>query len=228
MGASLVNVLDESPLFANLSEDVRERIRNVGARSTYPPDQIIFDKEETGERIYTVINGLVKITIPDPLSERNKTLALLGPGEVLGEMAVLTDQTRSGRATPARETELFEMSAEDFRDLMLDVPLIGMNLSRILSRRLWDTDTEVQAVTFQTIPGRLASQLLRLSDKFGTSEEDGVKIEIDLTHQELADIVGTNRETVTRHLNKFKEKGIISQENGNIVIEKRNRLEGWM
>ncbi|MFB6346678.1 MAG: Crp/Fnr family transcriptional regulator [bacterium] len=223
-----MDILDQSPLFDNLSDDVKQKISEKGKKSTYPADEIIFDREDPGDNFYTVLDGLVKITIPDPLSERNKTLALLGPGEVLGEMAVLTDKSRSGRATSARETTLFELDHKEFRSLMEEVPQIGINLSRVLSKRLWDTDTEVQAVTFQTIPGRLASQLLKLMDQFGIPDSDGTKIDIKLTHQELADIVGTNRETVTRHLNKFKEKDIISQQEGNLIIKNRERLEGWM
>lgn len=223
-----MSVLDKSPLFEDLSDDVRENIMDHGSLRTYPSDEIVFDRDESGDKFYTVVDGLVKITIPDPLSERNKTLALLGPGEVLGEMAVLTEKNRSGRATPARETELFELDQETFRELMQDVPQIGINLSRILSKRLWDTDTEVQAVTFQTIPGRLASQLLRLGNQFGTTADEGMLIDIELTHQELADIVGTNRETVTRHLNKFKEKDIIATGDGKIIVKNQERLEGWM
>lgn len=220
--------LNQSPLLKNLPDDVRTKIKEKGEKSNYPSEDIIFDREDPGKKFYAVLEGLVKITIPDPVSERNKTLALLGPGEVLGEMAVLSDNTRSGRATAARRTQLFELDDTTFRSLMQEIPQLGINLSRILSKRLWNTDSEIQAVTFQTIPGRLASQLLRLSEQFGVSTSDGPKIDIELTHQELADIVGTNRETITRHLNKFKEKDIITTNDGKIVVKNQDRLEGWM
>lgn len=224
-----MTTLDESPLCSNLEPDKIHELEERGRVLEQPQGNPLFEKDEPGNDFYTILDGLVKVSVPDPLSERRKTLALLGPGDVLGEMAILTRKNRSGNATPARDTELFKIEKDDFMELFKKYPMLGLNLSRVLSRRLWDTDSEVQSTTFKTIPGRLASQLVRLAEDFGTSLEDGpLRLDIELTHEELADIVGTNRETITRHLNKFRDKEIISRDDNQIVIHDLGRLKGWM
>lgn len=220
--------LKDFPLFDGLNDEELQDLQDCGDTFTQPEGDPLFKKGESGERFYAILDGLIKITVPDPLSERNKTLALLVSGEVFGEMAILTNQNRSGKATPARDSRLFSIHEDDFLDLFQNYSQLGINLSRVLSSRLWDTDSEVQTVTFKTIPGRLASQLIRLGKEFGTEVNGDIRIDIDLTHQELADIVGTNRETITRHLNKFDEKNIIKYEDSNLIIQDWNRLEGWM
>lgn len=222
--------LKESPLCNNLDDEQVRTLEDRGEFIEQTEGTSLFEKDEPGDYFFMVLDGLVKISVPDPLSERRKTLALLGSGEVLGEMAVLTNKNRSGRATPARDSTLFRVERDDFMDLFHSYPQLGLNLSKILSQRLWDTDSEIQSTTFKTIPGRLASQLVRLGEEFGDDPDgdESIRIEIELTHQELADIVGTNRETITRHLNKFRDKDVISYDDNQILIHDWQRLKGWM
>ena len=222
--------LKQSPLCNGLSEEQVQTLHDRGEYVEQFQGDPLFDKDEPGKDFFMVLNGLIKISVPDPLSERRKTLALLGSGEALGEMAVLTNKNRSGRATPARDTRLFRLPQDDFMEMFHSYPQFGLNLSRILSQRLWDTDSDIQSTTFKTIPGRMASQLVYLAEEFGDRRdaEDSIRIEIELTHQELADIVGTNRETITRHLNKFREKDIILYDDNQIIIHDSERLKGWM
>lgn len=222
--------LKQSPLCNGLTDEQVQTLQNQGEFIEQFQGDPLFEMDEPGKDFFMVLDGLVKISVPDPLSERRKTLALLGSGEVLGEMAVLTNNNRSGRATPARDTKLFRLPREDFLEIFRTHPQLGLNLSKILSKRLWDTDSEIQSTTFKTIPGRLASQLVHLGEEFGDNpqDDDTIRIEIELTHQELADIVGTNRETITRHLNKFRDKDIISYDDNQIIIHDWQRLKGWM
>ena len=222
--------LEESPLCKDLETETVEELKQRGELLEQAKGDPLFQKDEPGNDFYTILDGLIKVSVPDPLSERRKTLALLGSGDVLGEMAILTRQNRSGNAMPARDSTLFRIEKNDFIELFENHPKLGLNLSKILSQRLWDTDSEVQFTTFKTIPGRLASQLVQLAEDFGTPSTNGddVRLDIELTHEELADIVGTNRETVTRHLNKFRDKTIISKDDNQIVIHDLDRLKGWM
>jgi CRP-like cAMP-binding protein len=217
-----------SPIFDSLSDEDLQDIQNYVETIHLDGDEILFEKGETGEVIYTILEGLIKISLPDASSGREKTIALLSEGEILGEMATLGNQDRSAQARAIRESDLIKIAEDDFRTLLNKFPDIGMNVIRILSRRLLMSDEEIQTVTFQTIPGRLAAQLLKLADQFGVETDDGTKIDIKLTHRLLADLVGTNRETITRYLNNFEEEGSILKQDQSITIQDHETLEHWM
>ncbi len=224
----MIEKLRSSPIFADLSAPALEHLQERVNRVHLEPKEVLFEKGDKGEHLYTVLEGLLKISLPDPVRGREKTVAILGEGEIVGEMATLGDQKRSGKASAIRDTILFKVSRETFLDLLREYPQIGLNVIRVLSRRLMMSDEEIQTVTFKTIPGRLAAQLLKLGESFGEPTEEGVHVQIPLTHQQLADLVGTNRETVTRHLNKFTKEGSIVIEDHEITILDRQALEEWM
>lgn len=217
--------LDEVTLFENLSSESLDRVRNQGEIWDLDDGEILFQRGESGEELYVVLEGMIQISIPDELSEKGITLALLGEGEIVGEMAVLTDRDRSAQASAMRPSRLFRLGGKEFEELTQDHPEIALNLSRVLGHRLWETDSEMQRVAFNTLKSRLASQILRMGEKFGEEVEDGTKIDFNLTHEMLADIVGTYRETITKKISNFKEKGIIGEQDGKIVITNRDRLE---
>lgn len=217
--------LDEVALFENLSEESLERVRNQGEIKELNEGDVLFRRGDSGEEMYIVLNGMVQITIPDELSDKDITLALLGEGEIVGEMAVLTDRDRSAQATVMRPSRLFRLSGEEFEELTREHPVIALNLSRVLGTRLWETDSEMQRVAFNTLKSRLASQLLRMSEKFGKDVRGGIKIDFNLTHDMLADIVGTYRETITKKISEFKGKDIIGESDDKILIKDRDRLE---
>jgi CRP/FNR family cyclic AMP-dependent transcriptional regulator len=228
MTVKTIERLRENSVFESLDPETLEHLSDLVDVVRLSPSEILFEKGDPGRHLYTVQEGLLKISVTDEASDREKTLALIGENEVVGEMAVFGDQVRSGKAIALRETELLRIPDENFMEIFSSFPEVGRNLISILCERLLMSDEEIQNVTFQTIPGRLAAQLLRLSEKFGESTENGRVISVRLTHDQLADLVGTNRETITRYLNEFEDEGSIRTEDQKIIILDRESLEEWM
>jgi CRP/FNR family transcriptional regulator len=215
----------ECELFDGLPDEAITEIEKKGEVITLGEGEVLFEKGDQGKELYVILEGMIEVTVPDPLSNKRKTLALLGKGEILGEMAILIDKDRSGKGEALRTTELFRFPDEIFHELTEEYPEIALNLSRILGRRLWDTDSEVQRVSFNTLQSRLSSQLLRLAKKFGKDVEQGTKIDIKLTHEMLADLVGTYRETITKKISDLKEKDVLGDSGDRILIKDWERLE---
>lgn len=222
------DILKQNSVFQSMEEETLGDLSELVEVIELEPGDVLFDKGDPGNHLYTINDGLLKISVMDTSSGREKTLALLGEDEVVGEMAVFGDQERSGKAIAVRETSLLQIPDSNILDILQQFPQIGLNLIDILSERLLMSDEEIQSVTFQTIPGRLAAQLLRLSEKFGEDTEDGRLIDIKLTHEQLSDLVGTNRETVTKYLNEFQDEGSIRLNDQFITILDRSSLEAWM
>ncbi len=220
--------IEELSIFSGLPESAYEEILEETDPVQLDSGEVLFEAGEPGEEIYIIAEGLLKISVDDPVSKREKTIALLGPGEIVGEMASMGEQTRSAQATAINPTSLFALQRSEFVKLFQEFPTIGLNLVNSLSERLLATDKEIHSLTFQNVPGRLAACLLRLSEKFGSSTAEGRKIDIKLTHKRLAELVGTNRETVTRYIKKFKESDGIKTEGHNLIITNQEKLESWM
>lgn len=228
MASETIDALENNSVFGSLDRDAFRKLDELVESVELESGEVLFEKGEPGSHLYTINEGLLKISVTDAQSGREKTLALIGEDEIVGEMAVFSDQDRSGRAIAVRNTDLLKIPEKNFLDILSEYPTVGKNLIQILSKRLLMSDREIQNVTFQTIPGRLAAQLLRLAEKFGTDTEDGRTISIKLTHDQLADLVGTNRETITRYLSEFREEGSIKSENQKITILDPEALEEWL
>jgi CRP/FNR family transcriptional regulator len=216
------------PIFQELPDEALEDVLDRVEVVSLDPGEILFEKGEVGRELYTIVTGLLKISVQDSYTEREKTIAMLGEGEVVGEMASLGDQRRSAQARAINETTLLKIEKDTFLDIFSEYPRIGLNLIAALSRRLLTSDEEIHRLTFQTIPARLAACLLKLSEQFGAACAEGIQIEIKLTHQRLADLVGTNRESVTRYLKKFKESGSIKSDGHRITVLDPELLENWI
>lgn len=217
--------LIECELFEDLPEQDLEQVRHTGGIVEIDEGDVLFERGDQGEELYLILEGMVQVTIPDELSDKDITLALLAPGEILGEMAVLTGKDRSADAEAVRPSRLFAMRGEVFHELTDERPELAVNLSKILGKRLWETDSEMQRVAFNTLRSRLAAQLLRLGEKFGKEVADGLKIDFELTHGMLADLVGTYRETITKKISKLKEKDVLGEADGQILIKQPDRLK---
>ncbi len=222
------NKLKDLDIFEGLPDEGYSKIVQVSEEIALKEGEVLFQVSEPGDKLYVVVNGLLKISRQDPLSNREKTLALLSEGEIVGEMACMANQGRSGTATAVKDATLLAFTKEKFIALFEEYSEIGLNLFNTLSERLLEVDNELFNFAFLNIPGRLATCLFRLADKFGRKVEDGVKIDLDLTHEQLASIVGTNRETITRYINRLQEVAGIRCEDHKIVLLDRSKLKKWL
>ena len=218
------NTLADVPLFKNAPPRALEVAASVVQLRQFAPGTILFQEGDTGEALYILTKGLVKLSKVD-LGGYEKTLAILQPPEFFGEMALLGDQTRSATALTLGNTEAYLLFEDDFNKLIQAYPTISINLTTTLAQRLSGTNDEAQILSYKDAQGRVAYVLLRLY-RSGVIQlsEDGTAL-VKLTHQELANLAGTSRETVTRALKVLEREEVIRTRPKEIIVQDITGLE---
>lgn len=213
------------PLFDQLqSEELRELFTRLKRRN-YRHGDIIFHKDDSGSTMYIIAEGSVKISVPSELGNEI-ILSILGPGESFGELSLFDGKPRSATVTCAGPTEVFVLYRDDFIDFVNKHPRLALNIIASLSDRLRRTDNLVEDVVFLDIPARLAKKLLELSQSHGKKNPDSsIEIELRLTQLDIANMLGTTRESVNRQLVAFQERGFITIDRQRITILKPHDLE---
>ncbi len=153
-------------------------------------------------------------------------LAVLQKGDYFGEMAVIRPGlVRSATAETASPTKLFTLRRTDFEKLIEQHPWLALQLLEYSLERLRRTNQQVYDLTFLNVKTRIMKRLLRLSQEYGVSEAEGIRIDAKLTHQQIAEMVGAARETVTKVLQELQEEGHILIRNKWITLPDRERME---
>jgi CRP/FNR family cyclic AMP-dependent transcriptional regulator len=220
-----LDTLASIPLFSGLSQENLTRLADHLCPQTVPAGRDIMRSEQPGEAVYVVQWGTLKIHAEQP-DGRDVVLALLGPGQTVGEMSVVDRQGRSASVTALEESLLLRMGRVAFLDCLTTMPGLAMNLMRILSSRLRLADATIQSLAALDIRGRVARQILALAQEYGRLTDDGIVIPLSLTQSDLADIVGASRVRVNQVLMEYKQSGYISDDGRHhVTIRNREALE---
>ena len=189
-----------SRLMSVLSDDELERLIPMLTERRFKPRQVLFSTGDPVERVYLLLKGRVKIY---QVAENGKEIILdvVSKGDVVGDMAVVADGERTACAQAIDETVAVSITWEDFLHLMQQSPKLGFAMAELMARRLAGMQRSFMNLVSKPVSARLADTLLN-------RQEDGV-ISLGLTHQELAQTIGTSRETVTALLSRFVTLGAI-------------------
>jgi CRP/FNR family transcriptional regulator, cyclic AMP receptor protein len=221
---NLKTFLTSVPLFKGAPERALDVAASVLQLRTYSPETIIFQEGDNGEALYILVEGLVKLSKVD-LGGYEKTLTLLKPPEFFGEMSLLGSKTRSATAVALSQVKAYLLFADDFNKLMQTYPTITLNLTSTLAQRLRGMDDEAQILSYKDAQGRVAFVLLRLYRSGVVEFNSKGFASVRLTHQDLANLAGTSRETVTRALKVLEETGVIETKPKEILITDIQGLE---
>jgi CRP-like cAMP-binding protein len=189
----------------------------------FPRGHRLFAEGEPGDRLYIVVSGKVKIGRCSP-DGREKLLTIMGPSDMFGELSILDPAPRTSSATTITDVCAVSIDHETLRLWIADRPEITERLLRLMARRLRRTNDNVADLISTDAPGRVAKQLLQLSQRFGTLENGQLRVTHDLTQEELAQLVGASRETVNKALADFAHRGWVRLEGKTVVILDRERL----
>ncbi|MCI9888985.1 Crp/Fnr family transcriptional regulator [Micrococcales bacterium 31B] len=183
----------------------------------------IFNEGQAGDQLYVIASGKVKLgrTSADG---RENLLAVLGPGELFGELSLFDPGPRTATATAISETRLHGLNQKDLQDILHARPEVAIDLLASLAKRLRRTNETLADLVFADVPGRVAKNLLDLAQKFGQNIEDGVLVPHGLTQEELAQLVGASRETVNKALADFAGRGWIRLEARAVVLLDLDRM----
>lgn len=203
-------------IFADLTDREADTILDVMRERTVPRGTIVFHQHDSGGGLYVILAGSVKIT-RSGRDGREVTVAVLSEGNFFGEMSLLDGQPRSASATALQASRLLVLDREHFQRYVLAQPRIVAKLLRELSKRLRGADQAIENLALGSVRDRLTHLLGHLGRRLPLKEGRGV-IERSPTHQELAEMVGSSRETVTRTLAALEKEGLIEIERKKITL----------
>src|SRR5688572_7764072 len=187
-------LLGQMVLFSELPPSRLAELAQMVRRRTYHRGETIFHKGDPGDSLYLITDGQVKIVLPSDTGEE-MTLGVLETGDMFGELALFDGRPRSATMVAVENTEVLLLYRDGFvgRNPEVATALLG-----VLSRRLRATNEWIEDAIFLDVPGRLAKRLLDLADRHGKQTGRGVEIDLKLTQQDLAAMVGATRESVNK------------------------------
>jgi CRP/FNR family cyclic AMP-dependent transcriptional regulator len=204
-----------------LSGELFEAAKAVRLRS----DEVLFLAGDVGDGCYRVEDGLLKVTMVSR-SGSERILAFLGPGHIVGELSILDGLPRSATVMAVRPTSLSSLSRAAFEEFARKHPEIYKSLVTLLAARLRETDGTIAAGSFLPVRGRVASTLLELAEHFGQDVGSGrIVIRQKIGQGDLAAMAGIARENVSRILNDWQRRKLISRLSGYYCLEDRGKLQ---
>ena len=191
----------------------------ISATTEYRKHQLIYCPEQPPKSIYLVVSGKVEIS-QVTVKGRQLLLEIVRPDELFGESSFLGASCCSEQATAFERTRLMNWAISDLEDLLMQRPRLAVALLQILAQRNADFTRRIESFSTESIERRLARTLLRFSERLGTMEQDGSLRLMPFTHELLSRYVGTSREIVTHHMNRFRKQGCVSYSRQSIVLHR--------
>jgi len=215
--ASVSDLLGKVPFLAVLPPEDRERLATAIKHRRLARGQTIFHKDDPGRSLFFIEEGSVRLYLPSTQGS-DLTLAILGAGDFFGEMALLDGGPRSASAVTTADTVMLTLDHEDFTALIQSRPQSATAVLAALARRLREADEMASDLAFLDVAGRLAKKLLDLAQAHGVRRERGTLLDLPLTQEQLASMVGVTRESVNRQLASFRRLGLIGNEGRRFLL----------
>ncbi|MFN0152700.1 MAG: Crp/Fnr family transcriptional regulator [bacterium] len=172
---------------------------------------------EAADPLYIVESGLIKLAVCST-SGRDLTLGLYGAGEIFGEETVFEDSHRVSFAIAVETSTLLAIPRPRVHELLIRDASVSAFLTRLLARRVAESARQIEKLAWSPVPARLAEALLRLARRAGVADPAGTRVDLRITHQEIANLIGSTRETTTATLNDFRRRGLIEFVRRQIVL----------
>jgi CRP/FNR family cyclic AMP-dependent transcriptional regulator len=218
------DVLRQAPLFARLDDEAAEALSAAMVENRLSRGEVLFREGDGGDRLYVVTEGKVKLGRRSA-DGRENLLAILGPGQMFGELSLFDPGPRSATVTAVTDCIMQSLSHDELVSWFDGRPEVARGLLAQLAGRLRRANDVVADLVFSDVPGRVAKALLDLSSRFGRVADDGVHVHHDLTQEELAQLVGASRETVNKALADFASRGWLRLEARSVVLLDVDRLK---
>ena len=195
------------PLFSTLTDEEFNALQYIFIQRSYRRNQVIFMEEETGNYMYLVLSGKVKVA-KSTSSGRETILAIHKAGDFFGEMSLLDGQTAPATVSAMEDSKIISVSGTDFHRYLMHNEKILLQIINVLCARLRQV-WQKQSLSSSKADARIRMGIYDLAKRHGVQDAHGTIIDLKITHQELAEMVGTSRETVTRVIARLREEGII-------------------
>jgi CRP/FNR family transcriptional regulator len=223
---SAVGLLRSVPLFADLEQAELERFSRVAVPRSFPASTRVFHEGDHSDACYIVRSGSFRVT-REHSDGRAITLATLGPGDIVGELAMLDGEVRSASVEALDDGELLALPASEVRALLARHPEISVKLVANLVRRLRSANERISRQSFQTVPSRVAGVLSQLVADEAPHGEGG-EVTIRMNQADLAQLAGTSRESVSRFLADLERAGIVKPGRGRVTVLDPAKLRNYI
>jgi CRP/FNR family cyclic AMP-dependent transcriptional regulator len=219
-----VRLLAMVDVFEALSEEELERLARLARDASYEQGEVLPEPQEGGEKLYVLKEGRVQLYVMLP-NEGEITLSVVEGGSIFGEIAVAGQGSGKVRARALVPSLVCTLKTEILEQLIERNPAVALAIVRMLSDRLRQAEVRFAELAHKQVPARLASLILRLSASEGIVSREGIRIDTTYTHQQLANMIGSNREAVTRAMRELREKGAVEMVGRRIHLGDREVLE---
>jgi CRP-like cAMP-binding protein len=212
------------PLFADMPKEQLRSLVGTLSRQAYEKGQLILHQGDPGDSLFVIIAGRVRIYTLSP-DGHELSVWIYDEGDFFGEMALLTGEPRSAYAEAMQATEVLVLHRQAFRNYLLTNPLAAIHTIEVLSQRLRRTTESAEGLVSLNVMQRIARKLLELTERYGVDQDSGVLIDLDLSQEAIATLVGTTRESANRALSALRDQGIIHVDRARIQILDPDKLE---
>ena len=218
-----LSLLQSVPIFSDLSPSDLNKISERMIQRTYTKGQMILLEDDLGQTFFVIGGGSVKIT---RLSDdgREVILAMLGESDFFGEMSLLDGAGRSANVVALDSSEVLTLARNDFLEILQEYPKISISLLEELTQRIRKSDQQIESLSLSDVEQRIGITLIRLSEELGTIKHGTVKINNLPYQQDIANMAGTSRETVSRTFKLLEEKGLVAREGRKLKIYNFNQF----
>lgn len=224
--AALAEWAHRCRLFEDLSEEARGELQKQLRRITYGPEDLIFQEGGPSAGFYIVIKGLVQYGKRSGRGSRRRILKLLGPGDCFGEEMLFQPEVCAcpGYARALTQTEVAFIERRAFVEFLKSHPVVMHRLCEHLTKQLRVFECKLVELAYEPVEQNLVRLLVILMDRFGVQGRTGIALEMPLSRQEMAELLGVHLDTVIHELSKLREQGVIALSDHKIVIKDPERL----
>ncbi|MED5266411.1 MAG: Crp/Fnr family transcriptional regulator [Candidatus Neomarinimicrobiota bacterium] len=218
-----LSLLESVPIFSDLSKSDLTKISDRMTQRTFTKNQMILLEDDLGQTFFVISKGSVKIT---RLSDdgREVILAMLGEADFFGEMSLLDGDGRSANVVALEASEVLTLARNEFLDILEKYPKISICLLEELTHRLRKSDQQIESLSLSDVEQRIGITLIRLAEELGTIKQGSVTITNLPFQQDIANMAGTSRETVSRTFKLLEEKGLLTRQGRHLVIYNFNQF----
>ena len=213
----IMDFLITVPIFSDMDQDSLIEVSKITTERSYPKGSMIILEEEYGDKLFIVQSGTVKITRVND-EGKEVILALLGSSEIFGEMAILDGESRSANVLAQEACSLLVISREDFINILKKNFKVSFALMSELAKKLRKSDLQIEALSLSDAEHRIGVSILNLAEDMGVIRNGKVTIQNLPFQQDIANMAGTSRETVSRVMKTFEDRNLILKEGHTVII----------
>lgn len=220
--AGILTVIRQNPLFGDLSSELHEQVASLCVPRRYAAGEILCRQGEPGDLLYGLVSGQLRISA-NSVDGQEMHLNVIGPGELIGEIAMLDGGARTATVSVVRESNVFTLARDAFMKLLHQQPTLAEHLMSLLCQRIRWTSEIVEDVVFRSVPMRLARRVSILGRLHGERHADGMLLR--LSQSDLAHFLNVSRQVVNVNLQAWQRAGVLEVGRGRVLIKDFERLE---